>query len=1332
MYSGDWAGYAQESIEQEFPDSIALVSIGCGSDSNPTSGVTGDRVEMARDQGQQIGAEVRRLMGVPGRKLSAAPVSRHNLIRLPLNDLPSRAELEELAKTAGPASYNASWQLAKLDRGEELPTGIDYTVQSLTFGDQLHMVFLAGEVCVDYSLRLKKELNRDRLWVNGYSNDFCCYIPSERLVQEGGYGGGGEIPYFALPATLKPGLEQLIIDEVRAQAGEVFLTPPGTHGIPPKSPEESIRLMNIHEDLVVELVAAEPLVADPVAIDFGSDGRMWVAEMPDYTRGVNEEFEQHGRIRFLTDDDRDGKFDRSTVFLTGLRFPTDVKVWRDGVLVCDAPEILFAADRDGDGIAEVREVVITGFATHNPHARVNSLRLGLDGWLYGSGGLFGGKIRTPNGKEVETSGRDFRFHADSGTLEPAAGQTQQGRTRDDFDNWFGCTNGALLLHYPYDERYTARTPDIAPPTSIVSVPSAAHGQRLFPPSNLVLFSNSGPPGRPTSACGAEIYRDRVLGDEYYGDAFVCEPVNQLVHRIKMRRNEEGGFTGDRPENELGREFLTSGDQWFRPVQVRTGTDGALYVVDMYRFVIEHPQWLSDESRAGLDVSAGSNLGRIYKICPRPGSIPAIPRIDSCSNLEIAKLSDSENGPLRDLVQQELNWRDAGGPDVDRILESTARTSTWNPAKVQAAAMLAGRETLSDDLAVSLLGDTNTEVQQLMIRITEERLAGSSAIADTVVSLIENARPELLAQIAFSIRDMPPSRLVPALSRIVMDSRTALTRYAVLSSLPREYTHELYRHCIQAGKPLSVSFCQSLIDLASNDPVASLKLVSQILNLENGEETARRWQLIAHWVERAPVGLPEGADETIGQVHHAADDAIKVLRTEEADDSLRVAAMELAVAVATCRSPELARPMERNDWPILGRLLTSLHSPEVQAASLGALARLTPAGQPPLFFEYWNGASPRLRSQMVDQMLSRKPWPEFLAARLADNGIRWGDLNATQRESLAGQISGLGDPAGQVVLHVEAGARSQILADWQDALHLKGDVEKGRVAYVKHCAACHLLDGGGYAVGPDLAALTNPTPQSWFVAILDPNRDIDGRYLNYVAVTRDGLTLGGLIAEETSASVTLKEREGKTHVLLRQDLDEFRSANKSMMPEGMENDLGKQELADLITWLSIPRTPPKLFAGNRPETVLAGPGGAIELGADTASLYGTDVVFESESPFRNIGYWSGPQDHVIWRFETADTGRFDVYLEYACDPGSAGNRASISAGVSQLDHTVESTGAWSQYRVFAVGTIDIDPGANSLRVGFGGPRTAHSLFDLKRIVLCREGQPLPAGLAVESR
>lgn len=219
--SGDWAGFAQSAIERNHPGAIAMVSIGCGSDSNPDR-ADGEDPEVPMIHGDELAAEVERLLATPLKPVTGEITATLGHIDLPLNPVPTREELEKLVAAGGSAGYNATYQLSKLDRGEELLSAIHYPIQTFRFGDSLTMVFLGGEICVDYSLRLQKELAAERVWLHGYSNDFGCYIPSERLEREGGYGGGAEIVYFALPSTLKPGLEDKIIGEVKRQVVEEF------------------------------------------------------------------------------------------------------------------------------------------------------------------------------------------------------------------------------------------------------------------------------------------------------------------------------------------------------------------------------------------------------------------------------------------------------------------------------------------------------------------------------------------------------------------------------------------------------------------------------------------------------------------------------------------------------------------------------------------------------------------------------------------------------------------------------------------------------------------------------------------------------------------------------------------------------------------------------------------------------------------------------------------------------------------------------------------------------------------------------------------------------
>ena len=657
MISGDWSGYAQETIEQNHPGAVGMVSIGCGSDANPVSDVTDGKIDVAAGQGKQIGDEVERLLKGELQPISGPIVAKLAHIDLPLNPPPTRDQLIALGK----GNYNATFQLEKLDRGEKLLTKFDYPIQTWTFGDSLEMVFLAGEVCVDYATRLRREIDWKRLWVHGYSNDFCGYIPSERLLKEGGYGGGDEFVYFALPNTLQAGLEDKIISEVLRQTPASFRTGKSVEkgaAKQPLTPAESLSRMNTHDELVVELMAAEPLLEDPVAIDFAWDGRVWVAEAPDYTCALSDEPDKGGSVKLLEDRDADGRFDNAIVFQDKLRFPFDVKVWREGVIVCDAPDVMYLEDTNGDQKADIRKVLLTGFGNHNAQARVNSLRWGIDGWLYGSCGLFGGRIRSFNGTELELGDRDFRFHPDTGVIEPVTGRTQQGCACDSAGNWFGCDSGTMVGHYPLSEHYMARNPLVTPPSARTY--HFAQSEELFPAGNPTILKLSGPPGRPTSACGLEIYRDDLLGTDYAGNSFTAEPVNMLVHR-RVLFPQGVTFTGRRASSESNREFLTSTDTWFRPVQIRTGLDGCLWVVDMHRAVIEHPVWISPEVMQTLDPRAGSTEGRIYRIRPRDRKPRPIVDLRKLGASELVAALDSPNGPQRDLAQQLFLQRDLRMP-----------------------------------------------------------------------------------------------------------------------------------------------------------------------------------------------------------------------------------------------------------------------------------------------------------------------------------------------------------------------------------------------------------------------------------------------------------------------------------------------------------------------------------------------------------------------------------------------------------------------------------------------------------------------------------------------
>ncbi|MCA1684916.1 MAG: hypothetical protein LC745_02805 [Planctomycetia bacterium] len=244
--------------------------------------------------------------------------------------------------------------------------------------------------------------------------------------------------------------------------------------------------------------------------------------------------------------------------------------WRRGVIVASAPDIFYAEDRDGDGRADHREVLFTGFHPGNQQHRLNGFELGLDGWVYGANGDSGGVVKsTRTGKTVDIRGRDFRFKPDTGEFEAESGQTQYGRHRDDWGRWFGNNNPNWAWHYVLANADLRRNPLFAPPDPRKTLEPDT---RLYPASRTApRFNDPGAANRATSANSPTPYRDDLFGPHFEGSLFVSEPVHNLVHRMVL---EPDGPTlkGRRAPGEAGREFLASTDAWFRPTMLRTGPD----------------------------------------------------------------------------------------------------------------------------------------------------------------------------------------------------------------------------------------------------------------------------------------------------------------------------------------------------------------------------------------------------------------------------------------------------------------------------------------------------------------------------------------------------------------------------------------------------------------------------------------------------------------------------------------------------------------------------------------------------------------------------------------
>ncbi|MBE2283971.1 MAG: c-type cytochrome [Prosthecobacter sp.] len=433
-------------------------------------------------------------------------------------------------------------------------------------------------------------------------------------------------------------------------------------GPAPKSPQDSLKALKLKPGYEATLVAHEPLVQDPVFIDWDAHGRMWVVEMGDYPFAPGEKTKdgsvgqekvsdlQSGRVKILTDTDGDGVYDKASLFLDGLKHPTGLAFWKNGVFIANIPDIFYAEDTDGDGTCDKRETWFTGFTAGNPQHLVNGFCWGLDGWLHGANGDSGGDLTcVKTGQKIALGTNDFRFDPRTGDFALEGGRSQYGKWRDDFGNWFGNNNSTIGWHYWLPFRYLERHPEVVAKSVRATLNEEKAVFTASPPVRR--FNWASAINTLTSGCSPMPFRDTTFGPDGENVLFICEPANNLVHR-EVLSYTGASITSKRHPGDVESEFIASQDNWFRPSMARSGPDGALYVVDMYRLVLEHPEWIPAEIARGLDLRGGEDKGRVYRIA-RAGTLPR-----SIKMPDPVTAMASSNGWIRDTAQRLLLEKNA--------------------------------------------------------------------------------------------------------------------------------------------------------------------------------------------------------------------------------------------------------------------------------------------------------------------------------------------------------------------------------------------------------------------------------------------------------------------------------------------------------------------------------------------------------------------------------------------------------------------------------------------------------------------------------------------------
>jgi putative membrane-bound dehydrogenase-like protein len=968
--------------------------------------------------------------------------------------------------------------------------------------------------------------------------------------------------------------------------------PPGglrplSNGRPLSSAEERATF-RLPAGFGVELVAAEPNVVDPVAMSFDERGRIFVCEMRGYpNEGRGTGVITSGRIRLLEDKDGDGFYETSSLYADELRFPTGVMPWKGGLLVSNAPDLLYLESKTSDTKADTRRVLYRGFDVANIQQLLNSLQFALDNWIHACAGNAGGDITSPEKPgmpPVALRGRGVRFRPDvPGSLEPTSGGGQYGLTADEWGRWFTATNSQHLRHIILPDHYLKRNPFLAVRAVTLDIPEHGAACRVFRRSpfeawrverttrrtggadaNRFPSTELVPGGYVTSACSPLDYTADLFPPEYRGSVFVCDPANNLILRDTLTPH---GATFIAKRGHADSEFLASTDNWFRPVHLTLGPDGAIYVLDFYREVIETPLSLPDDIKRRVNLESRGR-GRIWRITTAPaGTKPRRPELHKATPAElVAHLADG-NSWWRLTAQRlliEKQDRAAVGP-----LEKLAASPPSGVPRVHALWALEGLGALRPELIEPALKDKEPGVREQALRLAEPRLRVSPALRSAVLALVDDPAPRVRFQLAFTLGEMDGPEATEALAKLARrPDNDSWMQTAILSSagksagrLLTELTKDkgagasgralLTRLAALAGTSGSEAELARVLELVGGDKELTPLQIALLDGLGQGLAAGGR-PLASLW-EKPPASL----SAAVAKARGLFDQAAVVARDEKQPASRRAEAVRLLgrgpLAPLAEAAPELLAPRS---------------APEVQLAAVRALAAHPGPKVAALLLEAWPSAGPTLRRELTEALMARKERVVALIGALEKKQVLAMQIEPLRLEQMRKYPDlVLRARALKVLADQRAPERGKVVESYRAALGLKADAERGKRVFQKNCATCHRLENVGVQVGADLlAALRNKSAEALLIDILDPSREVDPRYLSYQVTTRRGQVLSGIIAAETAASLTLKRGEGAEDTVLRSQIETVESTGKSLMPEGLEMQVTKQEMADLIAYL----------------------------------------------------------------------------------------------------------------------------------------------------------------------
>ncbi len=970
-----------------------------------------------------------------------------------------------------------------------------------------------------------------------------------------------------------------------------------------KSPEESLREFELIDGFHMELVAAEPLVVDPVAIDFDASGRAYVVCMRGYSEQGNE---QLGEVRLLEDADSDGRYDKSTIFAAGLSWPTAIACFDGGVFIGAAPDIVYCKDQNGDGVADVRKIVFSGFSRDNVQGLLNSFRWRLDNRIHVAVSTAGARIRTLltalDGELISTEdavssdaivlrGRDFSFDPRTLDIEIESGGGQHGMSFDDWGRKYVTSNSNHIQQVVIEDHYLRRNPSLPPtnPTAMIAADgpqaevfriSPVEPWRILRTRLRVAGEAPGPiegggraAGYFTGATGVTIYRGDAWPVEHRGLAFIGDVGSNIVHRKRLTHEYAGGQHVQQLAQRIddGREFIASRENWFRPVQFANAPDGTLWVLDMYREVIEHPNSLPPSIKQHLDLTSGQDRGRVYRIAPDGYEFRPLPDLAAMKAGELVPYLAHANAWHRETAARRLF--ELQDDSVVPALKELVRNNEAPLGQLHAVYVLHGLGQLGVQDLDTAANSTQMEVRRHVAQLYEsflksENLATREQARRNLLALLGDATPEMQFQLALSLGDVPdPERRLQGLLAILQENAAdPWVRLAALTSTSGIAAETFVKFAGDAtfmAQPQANEVFSALANLIIEERHGLSDVFAWLV-----ETWETNPAVVAAYVRRLAPKLGKNGDEARAAFQADASGAkLYELMIADVEAVLR---QRDASAAARTRAASLLWLAPWNDVSTAYlRLLTPQESPQVRAAAIEALGHVDEATAAELILDAWTSFTPDLRSTAEGVMFARPANTQALLTRVAAHELDRADFGPEFVAKLNVHPADSIRTIAAELFGTSSGARDDVIAEFQPALELTGDAERGFKLFERNCAKCHRRASIGHEIGPSLADTSAKTREQLLISVLDPNREVNPAYINYVASTEDGRVMTGVISAESATGITLKREEGQTQTVRRDELDVFSSTGKSIMPEGLEKEFNAQQFADLLEFLSGP-------------------------------------------------------------------------------------------------------------------------------------------------------------------